>query len=147
MGTKVGKTASTITILLWKNNDFCIANIGDSPVYKLSGKQLTCLTTAHTLAKEKLAAGEAVFAKDLHSITRFLGKQNIAGSDMASIKTGTINKGDIFLICSDGIDNVTTDLEKQKYMKKDGYKAIQSFFKCAHKHPNMDNSTAIILKF
>lgn len=147
LGTKVGKTASTITIFLWKNNTYCVANIGDSPVYKLSGKQLTCLSTAHTRAKERIAAGQTVSARDLHSITRFLGKQNVAGSDMASIKTGTINKGDIFLICSDGIDNVTTSAEKQKFLKKDGYKTIQAFFKRAHKHPNMDNSTAIVLKF
>lgn len=147
LGKKVGKTASTITIFLWKNNEYCITNIGDSPVYMLSGKQLTCLSAAHTIAKEKIAKGEIVSAKDLHSITRYLGKENTAGSDMASMKTGTISKGDIFLICSDGIANATTDLEKQKYMKKDGYKAIQAFFKHAHKHPNMDNSTAIILKF
>ena len=143
----MGKTASTITIFLWKNNEFCIANIGDSPVYRLSDKQITCLTTIHTKAKEKISTGEFVSAKDLHSITRYLGKPNTAGSDMASIKNGTIKKGDIFLICSDGIANATTDLEKKKYMKRDGYKAITSLFKHAHKQLNMDNSTAIILKF
>ena len=35
----------------------------------------------------------------------------------------------------------------KKYMKKDGDKAIKEFYKCAHRHPAMDNCTAIILKF
>ena len=66
---------------------------------------------------------------------------------MASIKTGIINKGDIFMLCSDGISNVTTDNEKKRIMKKDGEKAIQSLFKHAGRKPGMDNCTAIILKF
>lgn len=147
LGKKIGKTASTITIFLWKNNDFFLANIGDSPAYHLSGGKLKKLTKSHTLANEKIAKGEMITSKDLHSITAYLGKKNIAGCEMASYMTGTICKGDIFLICSDGIAGMTTDLQKKTYMKKDGYKAIEAFFKSAHRHPNMDNCTAIILKF
>ena len=66
---------------------------------------------------------------------------------MAYIRNGVIKKGDIFLICSDGISGITTDAEKRKYMKKDGDRAIREFYKCAHRHPAMDNCTAIILKF
>ena len=147
LGNKIGTTASTVTIFLWKNNKYCIANIGDSPAYQLSDRKLSCLTVAHTLVNDKISAGKAVSAKDLHVITRYLGKHNIAGSEMASIKTGTISKGDIFLLCSDGVSNEISDLEKRRIMKKDGDKAIQSLFKHVGKQANMDNCTAIILKF
>lgn len=147
LGEKIGKTATTISILLWKNNQYCVANIGDSPVFLLRDGKLEKLTEEHTVAKEKIAAGLPVTAQDLHVITKYLGKQKIAGSEMASIRTGTIKKGDIFLVCSDGVSEVTTEFEKTKYIKRDGDKAMKSLFKCAHKHNYMDNCTAIILKF
>lgn len=147
LGEKIGKTATTITIFLWRNNDFFVANIGDSPAFHLSRGKLKQLTTAHTVINEKLQKGEMVSASDLHSITAYLGKKNIAGCEMASYMTGTISKGDIFLICSDGISEMLTESQKKNYMKKDGYKAIEEIFKAAHKNRNMDNCTAIILKF
>lgn len=147
LSEKIGKTATTITLLLWRKGEYCIANIGDSPAFLLHEGHLERLTDEHTLAKEKIAAGEAVTSKDFHTLTRYLGKKGIAGSEMASIKTGTISKGDIFMLCSDGISGATTDDEKKKFMKRDGDKAIRDIFKCAHKHPAMDNCSAIILKF
>lgn len=147
LSKKLGKSASTLTIFLWKNNDYVVANIGDSPLYALSNKKLTKLTTSHTLANEKIKNGETITARDVHSLTAYLGKEGIAGSQLASFKTGTIKKGDIFLLCSDGVSGMLTDEEKARFMKKDGDKAIASIYKCAHKHLNMDNCSAIILKF
>ncbi len=147
LSKKIGMTATTISILMWKNDKYCIANIGDSPVYKLSDDHLYKLSEEHVLSNEKLQAGLNVTTQDFHTLTRYLGKTNTAGSEMAYIRNGVIKKGDIFLICSDGISGITTDAEKRKYMKKDGDRAIREFYKCAHKHPAMDNCTAIILKF
>ena len=147
LGEKIGKTASTISIFFWKNNDYVIANIGDSPIFRLSGGKLSCLTTSHTIANAKIKNGEVVTPKDFHTITSYLGKENKAGSQMASYYYGSIIKGDIFLICSDGVSGMMTDEEKKKFIKKDGDKAIDAIFKCANKHPNMDNCTAVILKF
>lgn len=147
LSTKIGKTATTISIMLWKNDQYCIANIGDSPIYSVSGNHLSKLSEEHTLAREKIALGETPTTKDLHSITRYLGKEHVAGSEMAYITSGKIQTGDIFLICSDGVAEVLSDDEKKRYMKKDGDKAIQKIYEKAHRHPHMDNCTAIILKF
>jgi len=147
LSEKIGKTATTISLLMWKNNRYSVANIGDSPIYKLCGRNLEKLTEDHILAKDKMKDGLEATTKDFHVLTKYLGKKGIAGSEMAHIRSGNISKGDIFLICSDGISGITTDEERRKYMRKDGDKAIFAFYKCAHKHPAMDNCTAIILKF
>lgn len=147
LGEKIGKTASTISIFMWKKDAYCIANIGDSPIYRLSGGTLDKISSEHTVAREKMEAGLGVTVKDFHSLTKYLGKHNIAGSEMAYIRTGKINAGDIFLVCSDGISGVITDDEKKRYMKKDGDRAMEEIYKRAHKYPYMDNCTAIILKF
>lgn len=147
LSQKIGKTATTISLLFWKNDQYWIANIGDSPIYILSEGRIEQISKSHTVANEKIEAGLFVGSHDFHALTRYLGKQNIAGSEMAYIKSGTIKKGDIFLVCSDGISGVTTDEERKKYLKRDGDRAISDFFKRAHKHEYMDNCTAIILKF
>lgn len=147
LGTKLGKTASTISIFLWKNNEYYAVNIGDSPIFKLSKGTLTKLTTPHTLVHEKKERGEQVTAEDFHTITAYLGKTKTCGYEMASFQSGTISKGDIFFICSDGVSDSLTDDDIKKYLKKDGDKTIKSIYVKTHKHKNMDNCTAIILKF
>lgn len=147
LGEIIGKTASTISIMLWKDHQYCIANIGDSPVYRLSKGHLEQLSKEHTVAREKIEAGEQPSVREFHVLSKYLGKKGIAGSEMAYIQTGEISPGDIFMICSDGISGVLTEQEKVKYMKADGDKAISKIFTRAHKHPQMDNCTAIILKF
>ena len=69
------------------------------------------------MAKYKQDHGMQPNIKDFHTITAYLGKEDISGSTMASFKTGTINKGDIFFVCSDGVSDLITDEEKKKYMK------------------------------
>lgn len=94
--TNIGKTATTISVFAWKNNEFYMANIGDSMAYITSGK---------------------------------------------------IEAGDIFMLCFDGIAGISSDLQKSRWMRQDGDKAIKNIFKHAHRHKTMDNCTAIILKF
>ncbi|MBQ0043192.1 MAG: protein kinase [Lachnospiraceae bacterium] len=147
LGEKIGKTATTISILLWKNDKYWAANIGDSPIYQLRGDLLEMLSEEHTVAREKIDAGENVSPRDLHTLTKYLGKKNVAGGEMVHIKAGLIDKGDVFLICSDGIKGVVSDADIKKYLKRDGDKTIASFYKKAHRHEQMDNCSAVILKF
>lgn len=147
LSKSIGKTASTIAIMLWKNERFCVANIGDSPIYQLCGNKLSCLSGEHTEAREKINQGKAVSKRDFHTLSRYLGKHSVAGSQMASIKTGHISKGDIFLICSDGVSGSLSEIQKIRYMRKDGDKAMKKIFEKCRKNPKMDNCTAIILKF
>lgn len=147
LSKKIGKTATTISIFAWRNNEFCVANIGDSPVYRLQGRKLTCLSKIQTVAKDKISKGIMPESKDLHSLSSYLGKSNISGESMAYIANGRIEAGDIYMICSDGISGISSEGQKIRWMKQDGDKAIKSIFKHAHKYENMDNCTAIILKF
>ena len=146
LGSKIGTTATTLTVMLWKGDEYCITNVGDSPIYLLRDRKLKTLTRRHTLANEKLENNQPVSAADLHKITAYMGKPMTAGSDMAYICTGRIKKGDIFLIATDGVSNSLSENQIIRYMKKDGDVAMKKIFAACNKNPNMDNCTAIILK-
>lgn len=147
LGTKIGKTATTISILMWKNNHYYVANIGDSPVYIFKKGKLTKLFTPHTKAHEKMFNSSDISVSDYHTITRYLGKENIAGSQMASFTTGILEGGDTFFLCSDGISNIGNDEIFKKCIKKGGNKALDALWKYAAKSPQQDNCSAIILNF
>lgn len=147
LGEKIGKTATTISLIMWRKDEMCVANIGDSPIFMLRKKKLYRLSQEHTLAKEKIEKGLQPTARELHVITKYLGKANSSGSTMAHIYTGKIEKGDIYMVCSDGISAISSDEQKKYWMRLDGDKAIKNIFNNAHKHTTMDNCTAIILKY
>ena len=147
LGKKIGKTATTLTLLLWKNDSYCMANIGDSPLFILSGRELTQLSEEHTVARDRIEAGKSVKKEDFHLLSRYLGKKDVAGSQMAHIRTGRIQKGDIFFLCSDGVSKALSQGQKVRYLKSDGDLAIKKMFAKCLKNPKMDNCTAVILKF
>lgn len=147
LAKKIGKTATTVAIMLWKNDNYCVANIGDSPIYQLSGRKMQCLSYEHTIAKERLEKGQKVQAGDFYKLSSYLGKANIAGSEMAYVKTGKIQKGDIFLLCTDGVSRNIDEKQKVRYIKKDGDKAMRKIYRKINKNARLDNCTTIILKF
>lgn len=147
LGSKIGKTATTISILMWKNNHYYIANIGDSPIYLYRKRKLSLMTMPHTKATEKFTHSSNISVADYHTITRYLGKKNAAGSQMASYTTGTLEAGDTFLLCSDGISNIGNEEIFKRCIKKNGSKALETLWKYASKSPQQDNCSAIILNF
>ena len=147
LGNKIGSTATTISILLWKNNTYYAANIGDSPIYLLRGSKLMRLSTPHTKAHEMLATNPNITMKDVHALTRYLGKKNSSGSQMASYSFGQLSFGDTFLLCTDGISNAVNDDILKKALKKEGEKTLAALWKCATKLENMDNCSAVVVKF
>lgn len=147
LGEKIGRTATTISVLLWKNDSFYAANIGDSPIYRLNGNSFVQLSAEHTVARDKIEKGLEVKPEDLHALSRYLGKKTEAGSQMACIRSGKIEKGDIFLLCSDGVARAVTQMQKKRLIKKDGDKAMKKIHELCAKRPGADNCTSVILKF
>lgn len=147
LSDKIGNTATTLSVLMWKANTYYVANVGDSPIYLLHNGKLSTVTTAHTVVNHKKKTGEPITSSDLHVLTRYIGKRNVAGSHMASFASGQLSDGDKFLLCSDGIsDSIAPDM-LAKYVKKTSDKSISKIWKTITKNKHMDNSTAILLEF
>jgi len=89
-----------------------MASVGDSRIYRLRGKQLTRLTTDHSLVQEMLDNGyiseeEAQLSASRNLITRALG---IADTVEVDVIEETFENGDVYLLCSDGLTDLVTEI-------------------------------------
>lgn len=147
LSKKIGRTATTVSFVMWKDNQYYAVNIGDSPIYMLRKRKLQQLSNPHTLYRTKLIEGRDISVSDKHTLTNYVGKENVAGSQIYSYRHGYIEEGDTFLICTDGITNAITEDRIKKCLHKKGSSAIDDFQKYIRKNQSSDNYTAIILKY
>ncbi|MEC7697136.1 MAG: PP2C family serine/threonine-protein phosphatase [Planctomycetota bacterium] len=107
----MGTTCSSLLLLPM---GAVIAHVGDSRVYRLRCGQLEQLTFDHSLVWEMQAAGKiSGTATDLHLpkniITRSLGPAPQVQIDLEG--PFPVQKGDIYLLCSDGLSGQISDHE------------------------------------
>lgn len=147
LGNKIGQTGSTVSLMLWKNNEYYVANIGDSPIFLLRKRKLIRLSIEQTLSFVKHAEGIPSSIKERHTLVNYMGKPNVAGSQMMSYRHGYIKKGDTFFLCSDGITNKIENDRLKRYLLKDNSRAIDKIYRVLSKKTNKDNCTGAIIKF
>ena len=114
MGTTV--VAATI-----QGSYLYVANVGDSRLY-LIDKNITQITRDHSLVEEMIRVGElkreeARTHPDRNVITRAIGVKEPVRIDFFDMK---LEKGDIILLCSDGLTNMVEDRDILKFVKKSG---------------------------
>lgn len=147
LGAKIGTVSTTLSMFFWKGNHYWCVNIGNSPIYMFRKGKLTQRSVPHTRAYAKMMSGKPVDSTDTGILTNYLGKKKAAGSQMAAISHGHLQKGDIFLICSNSITEVLDESQLKKCLKKKNQKRMESIWKNIVKNEDRDNCSAIILNF
>ncbi len=104
---------STVALLQMHGDQVTIAHVGDSRVYRLRNGRLELMTHDHSLLQEQIDLG-MVSAKDAetshnrHLVTRGLGlKEDVE----ASISENAAQVDDIYLLCSDGLNDMVDDTD------------------------------------
>jgi len=101
----------TAELLAFCDNRFYLGHVGDSRTYRLKNGHLRQLTQDHTLVQEQLREG-LISADKLkrhplrHVISRGVGLQQDLELDVLG---GKIDRGDLFLLCSDGLTDMVPD--------------------------------------
>lgn len=98
---------STLSLLLLYQENFYIENMGDSRIYLLRESLFRQLTEDQSLAAQlvregQLSESEAESFPRKNVLTMCLGMFEIPRSNFIS---GKLQRGDVFLICSDGLHN------------------------------------------
>ena len=138
-----GMGTTLTSIALYREKAY-VLHIGDSRAYRLRGKEFTQLTKDHSVVQELIDAGtiseaEAATHPQRSVLTNVLmGHGNIT----PLLIEHDVKAGDKFLLCSDGLNNVVSNLEIHKLMSEED--AIAKLISLTYERGAPDNVTVII---
>jgi PPM family protein phosphatase len=112
---------TTIVAAAFHGNHLTVAHVGDSRMYRFRHGQLSQVTEDHSMVQELLRRGlispeEARTSANRNLVTRALGVDPMVEVD---VREETFESGDIYLICSDGLNDVLTDEEIAAMLAQD----------------------------
>jgi len=141
---------TTLVAVLILNNKAFVYSVGDSRVYVLKGDNLKQITEDQSEVWQLYKAGE-ISKNDI----RYHPRSNVITMSIGVNKDIDIqhfvqeyNEGDVFLLCSDGLSDMLSDIEiKNILIKKQPLKRItKKLVKSANNNGGKDNITVIVVK-
>ena len=126
-----------------------VANVGDSRLYLITDK-ITQITKDHSLVEEMVRIGEinreqARNHPDKNIITRAVGIEKKVKIDFFDMR---LEKGDLILMCSDGLSNMLEDREIEEIIKKGGElsEIVDELVERANQNGGKDNIAVILIE-
>lgn len=141
---------TTLVALLMLEHRAVIGHVGDSRAYLLRAGRLSRLTSDHSWVNEQvklgLLADDAAQKHPMRNIvTRALGSRTDVA---AEVTEETIEPGDTFLLCSDGLNTMLGDDEIREALQAhqgDPETACRYLVRLANQRGGEDNTTVIVL--
>jgi protein phosphatase len=125
-----------------------IGHVGDSRCYRLRGASLQQLTRDHSLLQEQIDAGlisveQAQFATHKNLVTRALGVEDTVLLDVNEFR---VEDGDIYLFCSDGLNDMVPDEELAAILQVDRSleETVKALVDAANYNGGRDNISVIL---
>ncbi len=141
---------TTASCLMMGQGRYLIGHIGDSRVYLLRDGVFRQVTKDHSYVQEQVDAGfltpeQARYHPYSNVITRCVGANAAVEAD---ILTGDIQKGDIFLVASDGLTGMVEDPQLKKIVESGQTPGamVAAMITEANRRGGLDNITAIVVQ-
>lgn len=140
---------TTLVVSLFTDNKFVVGHIGDSRAYRLREGVLKQLTQDHSLLQEQINSGliteeQAKTSSNKNLVTRALG---IDPEVELELKEYDVKVGDLYLLCSDGLNDMVEDEVIQQILI-DAHGNIELaanlLIKAANDHGGKDNVSVVI---
>jgi PPM family protein phosphatase len=142
---------TTIAAVYFHDNTAIIAHVGDSRVYRFRDDDLSQVTNDHSLVQELIDRGfftpeeaEANTPKNL--VTRALG---IDAAVEVDVKQEATRPGDIYLLCSDGLNDMVDDEEIRLTLSKYSgnlVEAAHELVRLANESGGKDNISVVLAR-
>jgi len=127
-----------------------VAHVGDSRVYRYRNVELTAITKDHSVVQRRVDAGlispaQARFARDRHVVTRAVGAEPTLRPDIAALD---LEKGDLLLLCSDGLTEHLEDDEIARHLAdaSDLHETADRLVDAANAAGGSDNVTVVLVR-
>lgn len=140
---------TTIVACIVKNGAACIAHVGDSRAYFISGGSISQITKDHSLVQEMLDSGQITKEEfDCHPnkniITRALGIREGVEIDFDARE---LSKGDALILCTDGLSGSISDKDILDIFEKTSFEELSSkYIEAANNSGGRDNITVVAVK-
>lgn len=139
---------STLAAVYYTDSTCIAANVGDSPIFLVRNGAIEPLSVTHTVAAEMSASNSArvkqLDEKIMHMLTRAIG---VAEDVRADVCETQCFKGDIIILCSDGLSNKVAPDEMADIVSRNAPEAAcRAFVDLANERGGDDNITVIVLK-
>lgn len=142
-----GLAISTLSLLCLGAGRYILCTIGDSPVYRLRGKELSQLSQVQTLAALHNGQNQpAALEAERHVLTNYLGRHQGGGSASAVWTEDVVLPGDLFLLCSDGILERLPEKKLRTALLRHGSEAAPELVRLAFRSGSTDNLTALVVR-
>jgi protein phosphatase len=142
---------TTIVSGLFYDNRVVVGHVGDSRMYRLRGETLETITRDHSLLQEQIDGGmisveDARRSKNKNLVTRAVG---IDAEVIPEIHVHDVLIGDIYLLCSDGLNDMLEDEDIQSTlyaMQGNLPLAAEQLIQMANDNGGRDNVSVILVK-
>jgi serine/threonine protein phosphatase PrpC len=142
---------TTIVSALFYDNRVVVAHVGDSRLYRLRDETLEAITRDHSLLQEQIDCGMISVENARHSqnknlVTRAVG---IDAELIPEIHVHDVAVGDIYLLCSDGLNDMVEDDDIQSIlyaMQGNLALAAEQLIQTANDNGGRDNVSVILVK-
>ena len=133
----------TVAALLFTEEEVYVCNLGDSKVFRLRDGEWLQLSVDHI---ESMVPRKSGFGKP--SITQYLGVPEDELQLEPYIARGDIRKDDQYLICSDGLTDMLSNVEICSVLKENQKisECIDKLIQSSLQHGGRDNITAILCR-
>jgi protein phosphatase len=142
---------TTLVVGLFYDNRVLVAHLGDSRLYLLRQNKLKQITRDHSLLQEQIDSGlisaeQAKHAQHKNLVTRALGIDPSVEPEMHEYPT---RPGDLYLLCSDGLNDMVDDEDIAMTLQALGANlnlAAQQLVQMANDNGGRDNVSVILVR-
>ena len=142
---------TTVVAGLFYDNRLAVAHVGDSRMYRLRGEIFEPITRDHSLLQEQIDRGilsqkDARLSKNKNLITRAVG---VDPAVEAEIQVHAVQVGDIYLLCSDGLNDMVEDDEISatlQMLRANLQLMARQLIEMANDNGGRDNVSVIVIK-
>ena len=140
---------TTLTVLWAGEREMYLAHVGDSRAYLMREGSFVQVTRDHSLVQELVEQGVLTQEQAAHHpmrnvITRAVGTDETIEVDLL---TRERRKGDLWLLCSDGLSGMVPDEEMAGILRESAPEAAADrLLRAALDHGGRDNVSFVIVK-
>lgn len=141
---------TTVVAAVCEDGKLCVANVGDSRLYVVNGREIRQITRDHSWVEEMVLRGEisrdeARSHPDKNVITRAVGAEDAVEADFFTVQ---LRGGDEILMCTDGLTNMLEDEAIRMILDgaRDIVEKAQELVRAANANGGKDNISVILIE-